>query len=386
MSPTEKDVGAAEQATLVRLMAAAWSRGWQPAEVVRHVRRTCGAAAAGLAALVIGVDHADRAADTLDPRWVAQLETLDLSPVDPVSGWLADWVECGRTARHDAIAGVTMLELCLTLLVPLPIIVPPPGAQRGFVSTSSAPSNDPMLNRVRALLAQAESTNFEAEAETFTAKAQELMTRHAIDAVALQQGARGSGSRGSEAPITIRIGIDDPYLKAKTVLLACVAKHSRCRTVIHGSLGIASIVGLADDVSATEILFTSLLVQVQTAMRSAAANSRPGAYERKRAFRASFVIAYAYRIGERLAAINAAIIADVETETHQSLMPVLAARSALVDAAVDEMFGKLRPMSSRIGIDGAGWESGRLAADRARLNSGDLPSARRRLDAGVLRD
>lgn len=86
---------------------------------------------------------------------------------------------------------------------------------------------------------------------------------------------------------------------------------------------------------------------------------------------------------ERLAEINAAIVADVEADIGHSLLPVLAARSAVVDAAVDEMFGKLSTMSSRRTVDAAGWVSGRMAADRARLNSGDLASARRGLSPGT---
>jgi hypothetical protein len=38
-----------------------------------------------------------------------------------------------------------------------------------------------MLDRVRALLAKAESTDFPQEADAFTARAQELMARHRID-------------------------------------------------------------------------------------------------------------------------------------------------------------------------------------------------------------
>jgi hypothetical protein len=88
-------------------------------------------------------------------------------------------------------------------------------------------------------------------------------------------------------------------------------------------------------------------------------------------------------VEERLAEINAAIVADVEADIGHSLLPVLAARSALIDAAVDEMFGKLSPLSSRRSVDGAGWVSGRMAADRAQLNGGNLAAARRRLGTGA---
>ena len=99
-----------------------------------------------------------------------------------------------------------------------------------------------MLDRVRALLAQAESTTFEAEAETFTAKAQQLMTRHAIDMAMVS-----AGSRRAERPDTIRIAIDDPYLAAKSLLLQLVAASSRCRAVFHQRFAMSSVVGFAAD-------------------------------------------------------------------------------------------------------------------------------------------
>ena len=49
----------------------------------------------------------------------------------------------------------------------------------------AAPLDHRLLARVRALLARAELTGFDEEAEALTAKAQELITRHAIaDALA----------------------------------------------------------------------------------------------------------------------------------------------------------------------------------------------------------
>jgi hypothetical protein len=48
-----------------------------------------------------------------------------------------------------------------------------------------------MLERVRALLAKADSTNFPEEAETFRAKADELMTRHSISQWAVEQAEAG---------------------------------------------------------------------------------------------------------------------------------------------------------------------------------------------------
>jgi hypothetical protein len=222
-----------------------------------------------------------------------------------------------------------------------------------------------MLERVRALLAQAESTTFEAEAEAFMAKAHELMTRHAIDEAMVSARANRS-----ETPLTIRVPIDDPYVDAKSLLLHHVAANSRCRAVFYDRFALSAVVGFATDLAATDMLFTSLLVQAQTAMREVSSTAPPGSRTRSRAFRSAFFVAYARRIGARLAEINAGVVAGADTD--RSILPVLAARSSAVDSAVHEMFGELRSSVVRRGYDAAGYASGQLAADRAQLTSGDL--------------
>ena len=227
-----------------------------------------------------------------------------------------------------------------------------------------------MLTRVRALLAQAESTTYEAEAAAFTAKAQELMARHAIAAAIVWERAGRD-----EDPVTIRLAIDEPYVDAKSLLLQIVAENSRCRAVWHTDYALSSVIGFSSDVAATETLFTSLLVQSQVAMQVEAAAAPPGSRVRSRGFRSSFLLAYAHRIAERLAEVNKSIESEVDTDSSGSLLPVLAARAGAVDDTVDELFGTLKSSPVRGGTDMVGWARGRSAADRARLSFGDLDSA-----------
>src|SRR4051812_34734140 len=166
---------------LLQKVGVVWTRGWQPRELVRLFRRS--AADIRLVALAISADHAARSPSTLDPRWTAQIEAMDLPEVAPGPGWLAAWHREGHLDDNTFHLALLSLLLTLDVAAPMPVLIPPPGARPGDapIVNLTIKTNDPMLNRVRALLAQAESTNFEAEAETFTAKAQELMTRHAID-------------------------------------------------------------------------------------------------------------------------------------------------------------------------------------------------------------
>ena len=355
-------------------VGAIWRSGWQPTELARQVVRTTSPPVGRLVLVAIAADHANRRAATLDPRWIAKLDALDLPRVEAATGWLAAWAEREQVPWSELVEAAVALLRSLASLSGLPILIPPPGAHADHDAhiDLTARTNDPMLNRVRALLALAESTTFDAEAEAFTAKAQELMTRHAIDSALVS-----AGSDRSERPLTIRVPLEDPYVDAKSQLLHHVAKHSRCVSVYLRRYAMSSVTGFAGDVAASEMLFTSLLVQAQTAMHTAAAAAPAGARARSRSFRSAFLFAYAHRIGERLAEINAGVIKRAEVESSRSILPVLAARSSVVDATVAEMFGELSRSRVKRGYDADGWASGRGAADRARLNTGGLPAPQR---------
>jgi hypothetical protein len=132
------------------------------------------------------------------------------------------------------------------------------------------------------------------------------------------------------------------------------------------------VIGLPDDLAAVEVLFTSLLVQAQTALAEAARRSASGSRSRSTAFRSSFLIAFTNRIHERLTEINTTVIAQAEAELGSTFLPVLRSQSEVLDEAVAERIGETSKGSIRRARDAAGWASGRQAADRARLTSGDL--------------
>ena len=369
---------AAESALLDRVDAL-WSIGWQPAEVLRQGRRD-GRTAAGarLVALGIASDDANRPAAALDGRWMKQVQELDLPPVDGAPGWMRRW---RTTEGLDRVAAVdTVIDALGTLerLPPVDVLLPPPGAPGSSARTEAAAWStllpdgdaaggqlDPVLQRVRGLLAKAESTTFEAEATALTAKAHELMTRHAIDAALLQ-------GRAGDRPIMVRLPVDAPYVDAKCLLLQTVAAAGRCQAVAMTQLGLSTVVGFADDVAAVELLFTSLLLQAQTALEEAARLAPAGTRVRSQSYRSAFLQAYAGRIGQRLDESNAAVLAAADPDEAQAFLPVLRSRADQVDELVDERFGALTTSPVRGGFDAAGWAGGTLAGDRARLDSGEL--------------
>ena len=93
------------------------------------------------------------------------------------------------------------------------------------------------LDRVRALLAKAHATEFDAEAEAFMAKAQALMTRHAIDELMLEDAEAHDGR--SRVVCDRSIDIPSPYARVKFLLLGQVAAANRCRTVYEPRSGVA---------------------------------------------------------------------------------------------------------------------------------------------------
>jgi len=222
------------------------------------------------------------------------------------------------------------------------------------------PRNTRVLEKVRALLAKAESTTFPEEAEALSAKAQELMARHAIDEAMV-------GTVADDGPTGVRVPVDDPYASPKSILLAEVAAANRCRAVWSKGLGFSTVLGFESDLEFVDVLYTSLLVQATTAMVAAGSQVDRSGRSRTRSFRQAFLLAYASRIGQRLRAAEAASRAAAAEEYGEALLPVLADRSAAVRAAEAVAFPHLVSRSVSIS-NAAGWAAGKAAADLASLS------------------
>ncbi|WP_141247300.1 DUF2786 domain-containing protein, partial [Streptomyces albidoflavus] len=220
-----------------------------------------------------------------------------------------------------------------------------------------APENR-MLGRIRALLAKAEATGYPPEAEALTAKAQELMARHSVDEAQLSAGRAG----GADAPGARRISVDPPYETAKAILLDAVARANRCQAVWNEELAFSTVVGHEADLEPAELLYTSLLVQAATAMSRAEAAQRAGGRKRTKTFRQSFMLAYAHRLGDRLAETARAA---TETLAAADLFPVLAGRDLAVTEETRRLFPRTTTTRVRGADDRAGWDDGIRAADLA---------------------
>jgi len=351
---------------LVDAVARAWTLGWQPADVHRALARLHGRPHARLVVDAIGHETRRRPEVEVPPRWRRQLDAIGASAATVDGGRPGEWVVAERTGRADGVSVAVETLAALRRLPRLPHLDTAPGdpVPREHRARRDEAGADPrVLHKVTALLAKAESTTFPDEAEALTAKAQALMTRHAIDQASL--GARtGAGPQVGGR----RVGIDDPYAGARYLLLAAVAESNRCRAVWSKVWGFATVFGDEGDLDAVELLYTSLLVQATRAMVAEAARLGriAGSPGRTRSFRQSFLVAFAGRIGARLREAAEAATADA-ARRDADFLPVLARRSEAAEAAVNEAYPTLG--RSRVSAnDAAGWHAGAAAADRAQLD------------------
>ncbi|MGW4687754.1 DUF2786 domain-containing protein [Streptomyces sp. NPDC004244] len=340
----------------------AWERGWQPADVLRLVRRDLGDRHVRITRDLVGGEA--RRYARLPARWT-----------DAEAWWTDDTryaEQLAQRERADRFALATAFLEVFRLLIRLPSIEPvgplPGDPAADALEHAHAHIEPRMLGRIRALLAKAEATTYPEEAEALSAKAQELMARHTVDEALLAAGGKGP----AQLPAACRIGVEPPYEEAKAVLLDAVATANRCRAVWNSAFEFSTVVGFESDIEAVELLYTSLLVQGTAAMTRAEAEQRAGGRKRTKTFRQSFLLAYASRLGRRLA----------ETAEHTASeapdnLPALVARDVAVTARADEMFPRTTTTRLRGATDLAGWNDGTAAADRAQVhNRRDRPLPR----------
>ncbi len=353
-------------ALLDQVVRALVGAGWSPLDLGELVRR--------------------RLSDRHLPLLAAALETqAGRFPAALVPATWRDQIrDLGPAHRLPSVSAAGM-ELALGLaaaLMSLPVIpqlIDPPGTRPAPAPTTrergsqdgrqggrqggrnDEKGDEKVLARVRSLLAKAESSEFPEEAEALSGKAQELVSRYALEHL-LQ---RAEAHEGPAVVSSRRIWLDAPYVLPKSMLVGAVAAANRAKAVSSESLGFVSVVGEPADLDAVELLVTSLLVQANAAMLAHGRKlTRDGS--RTAAFRRSFLIAYAGRIGERLTAVSQQ--AEAATGHGTELVPLLREQSQRVQELLDEMYPQTHARRVTIG-DPEGYAEGRRAADRARLDA-----------------
>lgn len=228
-------------------------------------------------------------------------------------------------------------------------------------------STDPILAKIRKLLAKAEDQAATAEeAELYTAKATQLISDYGIDRALLALADPGSDLVGDRV-----VSLDAPYAADKAELLSDLAHHLRCRAVLRTRRGAEGrefsvhLFGHESDLMRTDLLFTSLLLQASTGL----SRTPVPPWEHKAAFRRSWLAGFRMAISRRLA--------ETEKRAEQAADPdyraagtsaalVLADRSAVVVDAVQREYPHLQSARRR-SLSGSGMGEGYVAGQRADL-------------------
>lgn len=200
------------------------------------------------------------------------------------------------------------------------------------------------IELIRQLLAKAESTT-PAEAEALSASAERLMTKYMIDSAMLQQ----QSERPTEKIITRTVEFKGAFRLEWIQLGADIAAGLgtvKClQSRYKNKLATLYMVGFTSDVDAMQILFNSLKVQAQVAVRDWWAHNK-GLYAGARPYdqeaaRRSFVRGFSSGVKQRLVTSRQEIIQTVGTGTELALL----SRTDQVAAAWSQMAGK--PMRTR---------------------------------------
>lgn len=237
-------------------------------------------------------------------------------------------------------------------------------------------ADDTWVNRVQALLAKAESTEFPDEAEALMAKVQELMARHAIDEAMLA----AAGHQASDQVDTETIVVEAPYATAKATLLGAVANANHCRCVMGGAgegRQACVVVGHRADLANVQTLYAALSLHAVRSMLAAPVPHR----DTVRRFRHAFLLAFAARISERLTAARVRAETEATQARGNGVGLVLARRSDAVERAFREAFPRVRTARTT-SSSSAGRSRGRQAADQAELHRPVAGGRRRSLPGG----
>ena len=230
-----------------------------------------------------------------------------------------------------------------------------------------------LLDRVRKLLAKAEDEGCSpAEAEALTAKAADLMARYGIDR-ALLGALRPETDRPADRVFTL----GNPWGDVKRHLLAGLAMALRCQCVQTRSAEGTRlhVFGYTSDLERSDILFTSLLVQMARAL---ARQAVPGYGGEARAWRRSWMLGYATAVVTRVRAAEEAAVASATegaagaAATGQSAALVLADRSLVVRRKVAAAYPRLR--KTRVTYSGGGYGDGYREGQKADIGGAKLRS------------
>lgn len=233
--------------------------------------------------------------------------------------------------------------------------------------------SDKMLKRIQGLLAKAQATNFEAEADTYMAAALKLMAKYGVEMAHLAD----SGQVADEVT-TFEVLIGTSYGVDRRALLVNIARAKRCRPVYRQMPNgyLVTIVGHASDLEQVKLLNASLQLQMGKGARTA----RDADGKSSTAFKKSWMLGFSSRVYERMMAAEREATseqhpADTAQATGRSTELVLASREQAVEAHFGNLFPKLGKAPKRKLHNHEGYGAGREAGDKADIGGNNRVGA-----------
>jgi hypothetical protein len=247
-------------------------------------------------------------------------------------------------------------------------------------------TDDKMLERIAALLRQAENTDNPHEAEAFMSAAQRLATTTSIDLAVAR--AHSATRTAAQAPVQRTVSIGEAGtkgLRTYVQLFVVIAHANDVKCDIASNSTFVYAYGFAEDIDATHALYASLVVQM---VKASDAYIATGAHRPTPTItaRLNFHLAFGARVGQRLADAREEAKKEIAKDRAKQPGTAIALRNKDIELRdfyrhASKARGSWRATSATAGYSSSARRAGDRAGQRARLGpSTELSGARTALE------
>lgn len=246
--------------------------------------------------------------------------------------------------------------------------------------------SDKQVDRINALLAKAEAASTQEEADTYNAKASELMIRYGVEQ-AMLAAARGEAD-ASEEIVKITIDFKGQFAQAQMRLAWHVAQSLTGEAVTgfkttdyKGGVHL-TLIGFDSDISNVKAMIASLLLQCESEMfdwweYEKAAYKGQGQYD-KTVARRSFIEGYSSAASKKIRDVYSRVVKEEQAKETGTAV-ALVDRKKQVDNYMRSHFSVGKGRSSYSRSDAAGRSAGRAAGARADVGGRGVSNSRGRI-------
>lgn len=246
--------------------------------------------------------------------------------------------------------------------------------------------SDDILRKIRGLLAKADGTDNETEANTFREAAVRLMVKYQIDEAELVASGENALSGVTHRIIEFDKMVARDWKVALLTVLASLhhgrAVNSRPRNRTEkrkGSPGKIHLIGAERDMLLVELLWTSLCLQLDVeAARFVERESGKGVHGKTLRF--SFIVGWVNRVCDRLEQLYGETLAP---STSTGLELVLTSKKAAADEYVSQALQTHKAPTPKVMVHLDSVAQGERVGDRAEIGQTKLAGQRAALERGT---